>query len=49
MGTVSWAAGLAVAAAAAGLVAAGPSVGAAVVQGLEPTVTVALVALVVWG
>lgn len=44
---VSWAAGLAVAAAAAGLSAAGPSVGAVAVQSLEPTGRVALVALVV--
>lgn len=49
METACWAAGLAVAAAAAGPMAAGPSVGAAVVRGLEPTVAVALVALAVWG
>lgn len=49
MGTVSWSAGLAVAAAAAGLMAAGPSAGAVAVRSLELTVMVALVALVALG
>lgn len=49
MGTVSWAAGLAVVVVAAGLMAADPSAGAAAVRSLEPTVMVALVALVVLG
>lgn len=44
---VSWAAGLAVAVVVAGLMAVGPFAGAVVVQSLEQTVTVELVALVV--